>query len=313
MDLNQRGIFLFSEGMDAREFAKRVQHIERCSYGAVWFPEAVGRDPLIACSFTLANTDRLIAATGIINVYVRDPMAAAMAQQTLVEQSHGRFLLGLGVSHGALVKLRGHVYGKPLATMRAYLEGLRRAHTMLAIKRNLLVEGLHEQTLGLGTRGALRSAVGEMPLVLAALGPKMTKLSGELAQGSHPANATPEHTARAREILGPGPLLCPMQRVCLCSDASTARRVGRLMMSFYLELPNYRNLWKSLGFQDADFDHGGSDRLIDAMLVWGNESDLHARVQAHLEAGADHVAIVPINAADPALPCWRAVDAMAPQ
>ena len=311
MNLKERGIFLFSEGMSAGELAAAAQHIERLGYGAVWFPEAVGREPMLASSIVLQNTSRLIAATGIVNIYSRDPMACAMMQQTLTEQSGGRFLLGLGVSHTLFVNLRGHDYGKPLATMRSYVDNIAACHKMIAIKTNLAVEGMSEQPLCRDERNVMHAAVGAMPIILAALGPKMTALSAEIAQGSHPANTTPEHTAKAREILGRGPWLAPMQRVCLTKDASVARQVGRQLLALYLGLPNYLNMWRDYGYTDADFEHGGSDRLIDAMLAWGDEATVERRIQEHLDAGATHVPLVPINPVNPSLPCWRAIEAFA--
>jgi probable F420-dependent oxidoreductase len=310
MDLKKHGVFLMSEGMRARELADSVQRIERLGYGAVWFPEAIGREPMVTASFVLANTTSLIAATGIVNIYSRDPMATAMGQQTLAEQSGGRFLLGLGVSHSVLVNMRGHDYTKPMAAMRAYVAGVKACHKSIGILSSMLVEGIVDQPLGRGARGALTAAVGELPIVLAALGPKMTALSGQVAQGSHPANTTPEHTAQARAILGAGPWLAPIQRVCLTQDASVARAVGRQLIGFYLDLPNYRNLWMGLGFTAADMANGGSDRLVDAMLAWGDEKTIRARVQAHLDAGADHVPIVPVDPANPTQLCWRALEAL---
>jgi alkanesulfonate monooxygenase SsuD/methylene tetrahydromethanopterin reductase-like flavin-dependent oxidoreductase (luciferase family) len=311
MNLTQRGIFIFSEGMRAGELAACCQHIERLGYGAVWFPEAVGREPILAASFVLQHTTRLIAATGIVNIYSRDPMACAMMQQTVAEHARGRFLLGLGVSHTLFVNMRGHDYGKPVATMQRYLDGIRASHAKIAMTTNLLVEGLADQPVTQRTDGTTVTAAGEMPIVLAALGPRMTALAGRASQGSHPANTTPEHSAKARAIMGPGPWLCPMQRVCLTRDATLARRVGRQMMALYLGLPNYLNMWRDYGFSDADFAHGGSDRLIDAMVAWGDEAALQRRVQEHLDAGASHVAIVPINPHNPSLPCWRAIEALA--
>ncbi|MBI4697275.1 MAG: LLM class flavin-dependent oxidoreductase [Gammaproteobacteria bacterium] len=312
MQLGNYGIFLFNEATSARELAAGVQKIERLGYGAVWFPEAVGREPFATGSFILSNTSTLIAATGIVNIYGRDAMVSAMGQQTLAEQSGSRFLLGLGVSHSLFVNLRGHDYGKPLATMKSYVEAIAVCHKSLSIGRNLLVEGMSEQPISRAADGTLVSEAGEMPIVLAALGPKMTALSRDISQGSHPYNTTPEHTAEARAILGDGPLLCPAQRVCLTKDASVARAAGRRMLTLYLGLPNYRNNWLRCGFTAGDLEHGGSDRFIDAMVAWGDESTIRARLQAHLDAGASHVPIVPVNAADPALPCWRAVEAFAP-
>jgi probable F420-dependent oxidoreductase len=139
----------------------------------------------------------------------------------------------------------------------------------------------------------------------------MTALAGTLTQGSHPANTTPEHTAKAREIMGPGPWLAPILRVCLSKDASAARAAGREMIKLYLDLPNYLNLWRDLGYTDADFANGGSDRLVDATLAWGDEATIERRIQEHLDAGATHVPIVPVNPVNPALPCFRAIDAFA--
>lgn len=311
MDLKRKGVFLFSEGLAAPQLAAAVQRIEALGYGAVWFPEAVGREPFAKASFILAHTERLIAATGIVNIYGRDAMVSAMGQQTLNEQSGGRFLLGLGVSHSLLVGLRGHAYGKPVATMRHYLEQLRESHKLISVQKNLLVEGMDEQPLGTGARGAITTTAGEMPVILAALGPRMTALAGELAQGSHPANTTPEHTAKAREILGPAPWLAPFQRVCLTRDAARARAIGRQMIAFYLQLPNYRNVWLDSGFTTDDFENGGSDRLVDAMLAWGDEADIRRRVRAHLDAGADHVPVFSVDPQAPHLPCWRALEALA--
>lgn len=311
MELKAKGVFLFSEGLKSAELAAAVQRIERLGFGAVWFPEAVGREPFCKASFVLSNTDRLVAATGIVNIYGRDPMVCAMAQQTLNEQSGGRFLLGLGVSHSLLVQMRGHDYGKPLATMRDYVARIRTCHASISVTKNLLVEGMTDQPIGAGERGAISTDSGDMPIVLAALGPKMTALAGEITQGAHPANTTPEHTARSREILGPGPWLAPFQRVCLTTDAAKARAIGRNMIAFYLQLPNYRNVWLDYGFTNDDFENGGSDRLVDAMLAWGDENALRARIQAHLDAGADHVPIFSVDPDAPALPCWRALEALA--
>lgn len=311
MHLTQRGIFLFTDGMGARAVAATAQHIEHLGYGAVWFPEAVGREPILAASFILANTTKLIAATGIVNIYSRDPMACAMMQQTVVEQSRGRFLLGLGVSHTLFVNLRGHDYGKPVATMRAYLNAIKDSHKSISVTKNLLVDGMETQPVTTTDNGTIVTTAGEMPIVLAALGPKMTALAGSATQGAHPANSTPEHTAKARAIMGPGPWLAPMQRVCLTTNASVARAAGRQMMKLYLGLPNYLNLWRDSGFNDADFEHGGSDRLIDAMLAWGDEKTVNKRIQEHLDAGATHVAIVPVNPDNQSVPCFRAIDALA--
>jgi len=253
--------------MTAAAAAAFAQRAERWGYSALWIPEAIGRDPLVHAAWLLANTKRLILATGIANIYARDATAMAAGQITLAEQSGGRFLLGLGVSHAPMVEGRGHHYGKPVASMRAYLQAMKEAPS-------------------------IAPKPAERPLtVLAALGPKMLQLAGSDADGAHPYNVTPEHTAQARAILGPGKLLCPDQKVLLETDAARARATGRQILSVYLKLPNYcRNLLRQ-GFTDADVAGQGSDGLIDAIVAWGDEDAIRARLQQHLDAGADQVCI----------------------
>ena len=208
MDLKRHGVFMFNEGMSAPVLREHVQRIERLGYGAVWFPEAIGREPFATAAFILNHTETLIAATGIMNIYGRDPTVTAMGQQTLAEMSGGRFLLGLGVSHSFFVEARGHTYGKPLGAMREYLAALRQCHTGISITRNLAVEGFAPQTVGRGALGAITTELGELPVVIAALGPKMN------ARGRAGARLTPlQHHAGAHATLprhsGPRGLAMP--------------------------------------------------------------------------------------------------------
>jgi probable F420-dependent oxidoreductase len=250
-------------------FAKRV---EAWGYGALWLPESRGRNALVHSSWLLANTQKLVVATGIANIYARDPMAMANGQRALAEQSDGRFLLGVGVSHRPMVEgLRGHNYGKPVATMRAYLKAMREAPYQAP------PPGATPQT------------------VVAALAPRMMALSGELADGAHPYNTTAAHTARAREILGPGKILAPEVWVLLETDPATARRAAREALSHYLQLENYVNAWRLQGFSHDDMAGGGSQRFIDAVVAWGDEGAIRARIGEHWAAGADHVCIQPIS------------------
>lgn len=250
---------------DAAEFASRV---EDWGYGALWIPEAVGRDPFSILGYLVARTEKLVFATGIANIYARDPMTMRATRETLAEASGGRFVLGLGVSHGHLVTgIRKHEYEKPLTKMKTYLEAM-------------------ESALYMGPQPAEPG-----PMVLAALRPRMLGLSAEATRGAHPYFVPPEHTARAREILGKGPWLCPEQMVLLETDATKARAIARQNMQIYLGLPNYRNNLKWLGFEDSDFENGGSDRIVDAIVAWGDEKVIADRIQAHHDAGADHVCI----------------------
>jgi probable F420-dependent oxidoreductase len=267
MQINKLGVWAGTDHQSATNAADFARRIEAWGYGALWIPEALGREVFSASAWLLANTDSLIVASGIANIYARDPLASAAAQKGLNEQSGGRFLLGLGVSHVPLVEIRKHAYGKPLATMRAYLRGMAEADY----------------------RGIAPPAPPKT--VLAALGPKMLELSAELADGAHPYNVPPEHTRQARRILGAGKLLCVEQAAILETNAADARAIARRFLAFYFGLPNYVDNWRRLGFTDPDFAGGGSDRLIDAIIAWGDEKAIRARIQEHWQAGADQVCV----------------------
>jgi probable F420-dependent oxidoreductase len=279
MELSKLGVWAGMDGFTAPEAAAFARRVEEWGYGVLWFPEATGRNSFVTAAWLLANTTRLIVATGIANIYARDWVATASAQKALNEQSGGRFLLGLGVSHVPLVEgFRGQHYGKPVATMRAYLEGMKRARY-------------------------IAPPPPEPPkTVIAALGPKMLALAAEQADGAHPYNVTPEHTAEARGILGAGKLLCPEQKILGETDPAKARAKGREALAIYLSLPNYVNNWKRLGFTDADFANGGSDRLVDANVAWGDDAAIRARIQAHWDAGADHVCIQALGGSGTPMP-----------
>jgi probable F420-dependent oxidoreductase len=286
--IGKLGVWSSTEALtasDAVAFAKRV---EAWGYGALWMPEAVGRNVLVHSSWLLANTDRLVVASGIANIYARDPAGMAAGQKTLAEQSGGRFLLGIGVSHAPIVEgMRGHVYEKPVGKLRAYLEAMK-------------------------TGRYVAPEPAEKPLTLvAALGPRMLALTAELADGAHPYNVTPAHTAEARAALGPDKLLCPEQMVLLETDAAEARRIARQALAIYLPLPNYRNNFMRLGFSDSDFDGGGSDLLIDSIVAWGDEDAILRRIEEHWDAGADHVCIQSIGrGADPSEPADERIFAL---
>jgi probable F420-dependent oxidoreductase len=271
MELGKLGVWAPMDVLTAAEGALFAQRVEDWGYAALWLPESRGRNVLAHSSWLLANTKSLIIAPGIANIYARDPMAMANGQRGLNEQSGGRFLLGIGVSHVPMVTgLRGHEYGKPVATMRSYLREMQLAPY-------------------------LAPDPPERPLtILAALGPRMLALSAELADGAHPYNVPPEHTAEARRILGTGKLLCPEVWVLLEIDPEKARSAARQALAPYMQLDNYVNTWKRLGFSD-DLLGGGSDRFIDANVAWGDEAAIRKRIQEHWDAGADHVCIQTIN------------------
>jgi probable F420-dependent oxidoreductase len=287
MHITKLGVWAATDNLSASKAAEFARQVEAWGYGALWIPEGLGRELFSASAWLLANTKTLILASGIANIYARDPLSSASAQMGLNEQSDGRFLLGLGVSHVPLVEMRKHSYGKPLATMRAYLQGMAEA------------------------------AYGAPPppaapkTVLAALGPKMLELSAELADGAHPYNVPPEHTRQARSILGAGKLLCVEQAAILETNAAAARAIARKFLAIYLTLPNYVDNWKRLGFSDPDFGGGGSDRLIDAVIAWGDETAIRARIEEHWQAGADHVCVQAVGPA--LLPDERLLALLAPR
>ncbi|MGO9931958.1 MAG: TIGR03620 family F420-dependent LLM class oxidoreductase [Steroidobacteraceae bacterium] len=272
MKLESLGVWAATDALSAADAATFAKRVEAWGYGALWIPEAVGREVFSASAWLLAKTNSLIVASGIANIYARDAFSAAAAQQGLNEQSGGRFLLGLGVSHIPLVEgVRQHQYGKPVATMRSYLQAMARSRYQAA-----------------------RPAAAPKT-VLAALGPKMLELSAELADGAHPYNVTPEHTRQARALLGASKLLCVEQGAILETNPAQARASARRFLSIYIGLPNYVNNWRRMGFGDDDFAGGGSDRLVDAVIVWGDEKAIRARIDQHWQAGADHVCVQAIG------------------
>ena len=268
MDIGRLGVWSFTDFYDRKQAADFVRKIESLGYGALWIPEAVAYDPFVRASLLLELSERLVLATGIANIYARDPMAMKSAQYALDAQSGGRFLLGLGVSHAPFVEdMRGHEYGKPVATMRRYLEAM-------------------EAATFVGPEPA-----EPPPIVIGALREKMLGLARDMTRGAHPYLTTVEHTRRAREILGPDAWLCPEVKVLACRDAARARQLGREACSVNLSLPNYQHNLRWLGYDDADLADGGSDALIDDLVAWGDAPVLRERVDAHLAAGASHVAV----------------------
>ena len=271
MDTGKLGVWYFFDNLSSPEAAAAAQRIEGMGYGTLWIPETVGKSPVALSSWLLANTETLNLATGIINIYHREPGVTAAAQLSLAEQSGGRFLLGMGVSHKPLVEgVRGLEYGPPLATMRTYLEKMA-ASPYTGIKPD-----------------------DAPPTVIAALGPKMLELAASATTGAHPYFTDPEHTRMAREVMGPDAWLCVEQKVILEADPVKARAVAKPVAQIYNSLPNYRNNWLRMGLTEDDIDNL-SDRFIDTTFAWGSVDDIRDRIQAHLDAGASHVCIQPVH------------------
>lgn len=284
-DLGRVGLWTFHLDLQpAAAVRDTVVELEEMGWPMVWLPEAVGREPFVASTLVLAATDRLRVGTGVATIWSRDAMTSASGLRSLSEAYPGRFVLGLGVSHAVAVEgLRGQRYDKPLTRMRAYLDAMDNVFTIVP-------------------------EPAEPPVrMLAALGPKMLALAAERAAGAHPYFVPVAHTAVAREAMGDGPLLAPEQAVVLERDGERARAIARAHMATYLGLPNYTNNLRRLGFRDDDLADGGSDRLVDAVVAWGDEDAVLQRVEAHHDAGADHVALQVLNEDPTELPLaeWR--------
>ncbi|GAA3436110.1 LLM class F420-dependent oxidoreductase [Kutzneria kofuensis] len=272
MELGRVGIWNRTVAMDEPRSREAAAELEELGYGAVWIG---GSPPVSMAENVLAATERLVVATSILNIWQHEPADVAAQADAANAKFNDRFLLGLGVSHGPMVPN----YAKPLATMREFLAGLDAAG--------------HPKEKRL----------------LAALGPKMLELSAREANGAVPYLVTPEHTVRARGILGAGPLLVPELKVVLTNDPAKGREIARDHLQIYLRLPNYLNSLRTLGFDDTDFADGGSDKLVDGTVAVGDEDVVAEWLRRHLDAGADHVAIQVLN--DP-LPVaeWRSLSGL---
>lgn len=266
------GVWLASIGGESAAIERdTAREIEALGYPALWFGEAPGNKEAFAhAGILLGATTDLVVATGIANIWVRDAMAMSLGAKALGEAHPGRFVLGMGVSHAPIVDTRGHSYGKPLTAMREYLDGMDAAEYVPP---------------------APDPAV---PVVLAALRPKMLELARDRTDGAHPYFVPVAHTERARAALGPDRLLAPELMVIVETDAERARTLARKTTAMYLGLPNYANNLREFGYSEDDLAGGGSDRLVDDIVAWGTPTDIAARVDAHLSAGADHVPIQPL-------------------
>jgi probable F420-dependent oxidoreductase len=283
-DLGRVGLWTFFLDLQPADRVRDlVPEIEAMGWGCVWVPEAVNRDAMVNSALLLSASTTLNIGTGIASIWGRDPMTTAASLKSLSEAWPGRFVLGLGVSHQPMVDhIRGQDYTKPFTKMRDYLAAMDAA---------LYMSPAPETT----------------HVVLAALGPKMLELSATAADGAHPYFVPVEHTVVAREHLGPDALLAPEQAVVLSTDADEARRVARGHMATYLNLPNYTNNLRRFGWGDEDLADGGSDRLVDAIVAWGDEQAVLDRVAAHHQRGADHVAlqVLPLDGASLPMDDWR--------
>jgi len=283
MDLGSIGIWssaLRNDG-DVSQVAEAAAELEDLGYGALWFPGGPPEGFAERIELLLGATNRVGVASGIASIWTHSASTLA-SQCALFEKSHpGRFLLGLGVSHAHAVAAAGLQYQRPLSKMVSFLDELDEGSTKVAKDRR----------------------------ILAALGPRMLQLARERSLGAHPYLVNPEHTRRVREAVGHDAIVAPEQMVVLDTNPDSARAVARQGIARYLAAPNYTNNLARLGFSPADIENGGSDRLVDEIVAWGDVGKIMQRIGEHHDAGADHVC-VQVLAADPsALPRaqWRAL------
>ena len=269
MQLGRLGIWYAPDKIgNAAGVATLVKTVEGLGYDTLWYPESRGYESFSVGGYMLGQTKTLKLGSSITSIYARDAFAARRGMISLNELYGDRFILGLGVSHVPMVEgMRGHVYEKPIPAMRRYVE---------AITKD-------------------QPGSESWPIALAALRPLMLKLSAELTRGALPYNTTPQHTAEAKKILGPNKWLAIEQKVTIETDPVKARALGRKELSRYMVLDNYRNCWLGIGFTEADLANGGSDRFIDAMVLWGTADKVKEGLRAHFAAGATHVAIQPVH------------------
>lgn len=251
--------------LGAEDERKAVAQIERLGYPALWINESV-KEVFAHAALVLGAANQMVVATGVANIWSRRAAAMATGAYALGEAFPGRFVLGLGVGHPSLVK----GYARPFSAMRDYLDEMDAARYLAPAPQP------------------------PVPRLLAALRPKMLELSATRADGAHPYCVPAEHTSLARSALGPDAFLAPELAVALDPDPGTARAAARDYLRLYLALPNYTGNLLALGYRDEDLSGGGSDRLVDALVAWGDVDAIRRRVQEHLDAGADHVCIQPV-------------------
>lgn len=268
---NRHGVIAILDNLRASELVEFVQRIEALGYGSYWIPELFGREPIATAAYLLANTREISVATGIANIYVRDPHAMVQARHTLSELSGGRFILGLGVSNVGLNTTRGHTWQPPLRKLSKYLDD------MEAVK----------------PEGASRSSVA--PMYIAAHGPKLQALASARSDGVVTYLMSPEHTHLSRQRIGTEAGLNVVCMMLAETDPTRARSLARNALAYYLTLDYYHREWLELGFSEADFENGGSDELVDTLVGWGDADALQTHIAGHLDAGASRILVMPLD------------------
>lgn len=284
---NRPSLIAFTDGFPAGALERFAKRVEELDFESLWVTEFTGRDPYTTAAHLLAHTETLTIATGIANVYSHDAVVAAQNRQSLAELSGGRFVLGLGVSHPPMAEMHGLPWLPPLEKVETYLDTMERTR----------VDSPRPET--------------PAPIWLAANGPRLLDLVARRLDGANTYLLPPAHTRRAREILGPDKRINVVLPCCLCEDPAAARKTARRALGIYMPLPAYQREWIKWGFEEADWAQGGSDRLIDGLVGWGDEAAIRARIAEHEAAGASHVAISAYNPAGGVEPDWKLLEALA--
>jgi probable F420-dependent oxidoreductase len=283
---NRPSVITYTDGFRVGELDDFARRIEELDYDSLWVTEFTGRDPYTTAAHVLARTERIKIATGIANVYSHDGIVAAQNRQTLAELSGGRFVLGLGVSHPPMAALHQVEWLPPLRKMREYLDAME------------------------ATRVASPPGPAPAPIWLAANGPRLLELVAQRLDGANTYLLPPAHTKRAREILGPEKRLNVVLPCCLCEDVERVREIARRALGIYMPLPAYQREWRNWGFEESDWAQGGSDRLIDTIVAWGDETAIRRRIDEYEAAGASHIAVSGYNPEGRG-PHWKLLEALA--
>ena len=273
------GVLFNTDRLEGAEFLRYAQQIDELGYESLWLPELFTRDPFAASAYVLANTCRVNLATGIANIYGRDPLATVSAASTLAELSDGRFMLGLGVSNAQLNAARGHAWEKPVSKITDYLQA------MAKVKLTCPQAGF--------------------PVYIAAHGPNMLATAATHSDGANTYLMPHAHVGEARDALGNDATLNTMLFCLADEDPESARATARKAIAYYVGLDYYHRAWRGLGFTDEDFAQGGSDRLVDAVVAWGSPDTVRERINAQFEAGATRVVVIPVGKGLGGQPDWE--------
>lgn len=283
------GIISILDSLPAAALIECVQGMEALGYGSYWIPELFGREPIATAAYLLANTKTINIATGIANIYVRDPHAMVLARHTLSDLSGGRFILGLGVSNVGLNTARGHTWQAPVGKLSKYLDDM-----------DAVVPDA-PTTSGLA------------PVHIAAHGPKLQALASARSDGSITYLMSPVHTRLSRQRIGSDAGLDVVCMMLAEEDPTRARAAARKALSYYMTLDYYHREWRELGFSDADFANGGSDALIDTLVGWGDTAALQAHIAEHVDAGASRILIMPLDLGAGGVAASKTLQVLAPK